>query len=84
MMTAGNEQPDASRDAGQTDRGMLRRYRRGLALIIAGLFVQLGCSFYWSPGAFILAASLGMPLVLLGTIVTSRAVRNQGRKAGGP
>jgi len=46
-----------------------RRMRRALLLIIVGLSVQLVGAFYWSPGTFVVTASLGAPLVLLGVVL---------------
>ena len=42
------------------------RLRRSLALVIAGLLIQLLCTLWWSPAAFILFAVFGVGLVLLG------------------
>jgi hypothetical protein len=47
----------------------VRRARRALALVVAGLAVQLGCAFFWTPGTFILSALVGMPLVLAGALL---------------
>lgn len=47
----------------------VRAVRRALGLVMAGLAVQLGCAFFWSPAAFLLAALVGMPLVVAGTIL---------------
>jgi hypothetical protein len=46
----------------------VRAVRRALLLVIAGLSVQLGCAFFWSPATFLLSALLGMPLVILGAV----------------
>ena len=51
-----------------------RSIRRAAALVLAGLLVQLAASFYWRPGTFIVAAVVGVPLVLLGSVVFLRAV----------
>ena len=47
----------------------LRRMRRALILIAAGLLVQLLCDVFWSPLSFVLFASIGLPLVLAGSAV---------------
>lgn len=46
----------------------VRAVRRALALVVAGLAVQLGCAFFWSPATFLLSALLGMPLVVAGVL----------------
>lgn len=43
-----------------------RRVRRGLGLTGAGLLLQLGALVYWTPITFVVAVSLGVPLVLAG------------------
>jgi hypothetical protein len=57
----------------------VRAVRRALGLVVAGLAVQLGCAFFWSPATFLLSALLGMPLVvagaLLGWLSRARSVR---------
>jgi hypothetical protein len=45
-----------------------RAMRRAAGLVGAGLAVQLGASFNWTPGTFVLAAVVGIPLVLAGTV----------------
>ena len=47
--------------------------RRALGLVIAGLTLQLIGAFFWSPGTFVMSASLGAPLVLLGVIIGALA-----------
>lgn len=47
----------------------VRAVRRALGLVVVGLSVQLACAFFWSPGAFLLSALLGMPLVVAGVLV---------------
>lgn len=47
----------------------VRAVRRSLALIVAGLGVQLACAFFWSPGTFLLSALVGVPLVVLGALL---------------
>jgi hypothetical protein len=57
----------------------VRAVRRALGLVVAGLSVQLGCAFFWSPATFLLSALLGMPLVvagaLMGWLSRARSVR---------
>lgn len=55
-----------------------RRLRRALLLIIVGLSAQLVGAFYWSPGAFVLTASLGAPLVVLGVALGGLATAQRG------
>ncbi len=55
----------------------LSRLRRGIALAGAGLVVQLGTAFFWSPGAFILSAAIGLPLVLVGATISFRAINTK-------
>jgi hypothetical protein len=44
--------------------------------------VQLGASFYWTPGSFVLSAVVGIPLVLAGgvqfVIAVVRVMREKG------
>ena len=51
-----------------------RRVRRGLGLAIVGLVMQLGALLYWTPLTFVLAVSLGVPLVLVGAALFATAV----------
>lgn len=51
-----------------------RRVRQGLALTGAGLLLQLGALLYWRPATFVAAVSIGVPLVLLGSVVFATAV----------
>ena len=48
------------------DTPALKRVRRSLALVIAGLFVQLLGTLWWSPASFIVFAVFGVGLVMLG------------------
>ncbi len=45
---------------------MLRTARRGLALVLGGLAIQMAALLFWSPGTFIVSATVGFPLVILG------------------
>jgi hypothetical protein len=58
------------------------RARLGFLLVMGGLLVQLAASFLWSPGAFIAAVALGVPLVLAGAVVLWTSVR-RARGEGG-
>jgi hypothetical protein len=49
--------------------------RAGIGLVMAGLLVQAAAAFFWSPGAFIVSAALGMPLVLVGAGATWLGLR---------
>lgn len=51
-----------------------RSLRLAAAFAAAGLLVQLGASLHWTPGAFVLAAGIGVPLVLIGGLLFVRAV----------
>jgi hypothetical protein len=48
---------------------VVRWGRRALVLIVVGLVLQLGATFYWSPATFILSAAIGLPFVLVGAAV---------------
>ncbi len=56
--------------------------RRAAVFSGAGLTVQLGASFHWTPATFILSAAVGLPLVAIGVLLFARAVyrimKNQG------
>ncbi|MDX2021393.1 MAG: hypothetical protein SF187_14220 [Deltaproteobacteria bacterium] len=43
-----------------------KQVRRGLLLTGMGLAIEVGAQFYWTPMTFVVAASVGVPLVLLG------------------
>jgi hypothetical protein len=59
------------------------RARLGFLLVGGGLLVQLGASFFWSPGTFIAAVALGVPLVGAGAVVLWTAVRRARREGDG-
>jgi len=46
-----------------------RRIRVSAVLVLLGLLVQLGTTLYWTPLTFVVFASVGMPLVVLGVLV---------------
>lgn len=56
--------------------------RRAAALVGAGLVTQLVASFTWTPGTFVLAAAIGVPLVAAGTIQFVVAVLGILRRKG--
>lgn len=51
-----------------------RRVRRGLGVASAGLVMQLGALLYWTPLTFVIAVSVGVPLVVLGALLFATAV----------
>lgn len=55
----------------------------GFLLVVVGLLVQIACSFLWSPGAFMVAVGVGIPLVLAGTGVLIQRVWRARRESGG-
>lgn len=62
-----------------------RRARLGFVLVILGLLVQIAAAFFWSPGAFIVSAALGVPLVLAGALlIVVSARRAVGRTPESP
>ena len=48
--------------------------RRAAVVAGVGLAVQLAASFHWTPLTFILSAVVGVPLVLVGSLLFLRAV----------
>ncbi len=60
----------------------LRAVRLALLLCLAGLLVQLVTSLAWSPISFIVFASVGVPLVVAGTLVFIWTVLRELRRAG--
>jgi hypothetical protein len=46
--------------------GLDRLTRVAFLLVIAGLLLQIATSFFWSPGAFITSAAVGLPMVVAG------------------
>ncbi len=51
-----------------------QRVRRGLALTMVGLALQLGAKLHWTPLTFVISASVGVPLVLVGGLLFLSAV----------
>lgn len=50
------------------------RVRRGLAMTMVGLALQLGAKLHWTPLTFVFAASVGVPLVMVGGFLFLSAV----------
>jgi hypothetical protein len=77
-------EPSRASETSTTPAVVARWGRRGLALVLLGLLLQLLATFYWSPGTFILSAAIGVPLVLLGAGLFGWAVlrgrRGEGRR----
>lgn len=44
----------------------MRSLRQAAVLVGLGLLVQLGAALHWTPGAFIISAMVGVPLVVVG------------------
>jgi hypothetical protein len=59
-----------------------RAMRRAAVLVGVGLVAQLVASFNWTPGTFVLAAAIGIPLVGAGTIQFVVAVLEILRRKG--
>ncbi|MCC5863393.1 MAG: hypothetical protein JJT93_15955 [Gammaproteobacteria bacterium] len=60
----------------------LRAVQIALVLCIAGLAVQLLTSLFWSPISFILFASVGVTLVVCGTLIFIWTVLRELRHTG--
>jgi hypothetical protein len=60
----------------------LGKIRRAAVVGGTGLVVQLGAAFHWTPATFILSASVGLPLVLLGGALFLAAVWGHMRDKG--
>jgi hypothetical protein len=67
-----------------TERGIVRWGRRALIMIALGLLMQLGATFYWSPGTFIVSAAVGLPLVVLGAGLFGWMVLRASLRQGAP
>ena len=57
---------------------LTRSARIGFGLVMGGLVVQIAASFLWSPGAFMLLATVGAPLVIAGVFLVWRGTRAEG------
>jgi hypothetical protein len=53
---------------------IVKRIRRAAAVAGLGLVVQLVAALHWTPLTFIVAASVGMPLVIAGGLMFLAAV----------
>jgi hypothetical protein len=72
--------------AGQVtkDGRVVRWGRRGLALVVVGLGLQLVATFHWTPATFVVSAALGIPCVLLGVAIFAFTVLRAPIGQGGP
>ena len=59
-----------------------RKVRRAAVVAGLGLLVQTAAAFHWTPMTFILSATLGPPLVLLGGVLFLAAVWRNMRDKG--
>lgn len=59
-----------------------RAMRRAAALVGAGLAAQVVAAFHWTPGTFVLAAAVGIPLIAAGTVQFIAAVLRILRRKG--
>jgi hypothetical protein len=62
--------------------GVARRIRRAAVLGGLGLAVQLVAAFHWTPATFIMSATIGAPLVLVGGVLFLGAVWRNMRDKG--
>ena len=53
---------------------MIRRVKRAAGIVGLGLALQLGAALHWTPATFILSATVGVPLVLVGGVMFLAAV----------
>ena len=53
---------------------MVRRVKRAAAVVGIGLGVQLVAALHWTPATFIVAAAVGLPLVVVGSVMFLAAV----------
>jgi hypothetical protein len=61
---------------------LTRKIRRAAIIAGLGLAVQLGAAFHWTPATFILSATIGAPLVLVGGVLFLAAVWRNMRDKG--
>ena len=59
-----------------------RKVRRAAVFGGLGLAIQLGAAFHWTPATFILSATIGAPLVLVGGALFLAAVWRNMRDKG--
>ncbi|MDZ4696142.1 MAG: hypothetical protein SGI86_13420 [Deltaproteobacteria bacterium] len=52
---------------------LIRSIRIGLAVVAAGIALQLACALFFSPATFVISAGVGVPLVLVGAFIFGRA-----------
>ncbi|MEO8214772.1 MAG: hypothetical protein ABI560_16340 [Myxococcales bacterium] len=53
---------------------MITRIKRAALFTAAGLLVQFFAALHWTPATFILSAVVGVPLVLVGSVVFLSAI----------
>jgi len=53
---------------------MTGRIKWAAAITGAGLATQLGAALHWTPATFIVSAAVGVPLVLIGSVLFLVAV----------
>lgn len=53
---------------------MVRRMKWAAALAGIGLAVQLGSALHWTPATFVVSAVVGLPLVMVGSLLFLTAV----------
>ena len=61
---------------------LTRKIRRSAVVAGLGLAVQLVAALHWTPATFILSASVGLPLVLVGGVMFLAAVWRNMREKG--
>ena len=66
------------------DSRVVKWGRRGLALVVVGLALQLVATFHWTPATFVVSAALGIPCVLLGAAMFGFTVLRAPIRQGGP
>lgn len=65
-----------------TEDRIERRTRRAAVVVAVGLTVQLVAALRWTPATFVVAAAVGVPLVLAGTLMFLRVVWRNLRDKG--
>jgi hypothetical protein len=61
---------------------MTRRIKHAAAIGGAGLLVQLLAALHWTPATFIVSATIGVPLVLIGSLLFLAAVWRNMKETG--